>query len=162
MESLANIKKELKLLTGPELVELISVLAKFSVENKKLLFFELYGRDNPNLFVDLIREELNEDFEKSNTRNSHVAKKSVQRIRRKLNKTLKLTKDKVFHIELVVYFCEKMKEYGYLTHRHPVIHTIYKMQISKIEKSIEGLHEDLRYDYGEIVENLKENLNQRI
>ena len=153
--SLAEIKKNLTQLTDKELIELVTLMAKNSVDNKKFLFFHLYGRDNPNLYTEMVEEELEMEFQKANTANYHYAKKSAQKVRRIMNKLLKYNKDKAIQLELIAFFCEKLKEYGYLRHRHHVIDNLYKMQVSKIEKLQSGLHEDLQYDYQERIDSLK-------
>ncbi|MCL6258112.1 hypothetical protein M3O96_03380 [Aquiflexum sp. TKW24L] len=155
--SLSDIKKELTFLDTKELSVLLLDLAKFSTDNKAFLYFKLFERENPRLFVQLVQEEIDLEFQKSNTRNYHFAKKSAQVIRRKMNKSLKLTKDKETLIELIIYFCEQFKLYGFLDFRHPVIDNLYRVQVGKIEKLILGLHEDLQYDYQEKLALLKEN-----
>ncbi|SMD45052.1 hypothetical protein SAMN00777080_3693 [Aquiflexum balticum DSM 16537] len=153
--SLAEIKKELSHLSEIELKNLIIDLSKFSTDNKSYLFFKLYERDNPRLYVEMVQEELEMEFVKANTRHYHFAKKSIQAIRRKLNKYLKLSKDKTAQIELILYFCEKMRLYGFMEFNHPVINNLYTLQISKVEKLISGLHEDLQYDYEFQINELK-------
>jgi hypothetical protein len=155
--SLSDIKKELTFLDTKALSVLLLDLAKFSTDNKALLYFKLFERENPRLFFQLVQEEIDQEFQKSNTRNYHYAKKSAQGIRRKMNKSLKLTKDKETLIELIIYFCEQFKLYGFLDFRHPVIDNLYRVQVGKIEKLINGLHEDLQYDYQEKLALLKEN-----
>lgn len=157
--SLAEIKKELSYLNEKELKDLILDLSKFSTDNKAYLFFKLYEKENPRLFVEMVQEELEMEFGKANTKHYHFAKKSIQAIRRKLNKYLKLTKDKTAQIELILFFCDKMKLYGYLEFNHPVIKNLYIIQIRKAEKLISGLHEDLQYDYEYHIEDLKKDLN---
>jgi hypothetical protein len=153
--SLAEIKKELSHLSEIELKNLIIDLSKFSTENKSYLFFKLYERDNPSLYVEMVQDELEMEFVKANTRHYHFAKKSIQAIRRKLNKYLKLSKDKSAQIELILFFCEKMRLYGFMEFNHPVINNLYTLQISKVEKLISGLHEDLQYDYEFQIDELK-------
>lgn len=153
--SLADIKKELSYLNEKELKDLILELSKFSTDNKAYLFFKLFERDNPRLFIEMVMEEIEFEFVKANTKHYHFAKKSAQGIRRKLNKLLKLTKDKTAQIELILFFCEKMKLYGYLTFHHPVIENLYTTQIRKTEKLISGLHEDLQYDFQHQLNELK-------
>lgn len=157
--SLAEIKKELAHLSEIELKNLIIDLSKFSTENKSYLFFKLYERDNPGLYVEMVKEEIEMEFVKANTRHYHFAKKSIQAIRRKLNKYLKLSKDKTAQIELILFFCEKMRLYGFLQFNHPVINNLYSIQIGKVEKLISGLHEDLQYDYEFQIEELKKVLH---
>ncbi|AFL85324.1 hypothetical protein Belba_2789 [Belliella baltica DSM 15883] len=152
--SLAELKKELKYLNEKELQDIIIDLSKFSTENKAYLFFKLFEKENPRIFVEMVKEELELEFQKANTRNYHFAKKSAQLIRRKLNKNLKLSKDKTIHIELIIFFCQNLKDYGYLQYNHPVISNLFEIQIGKAQKLIEKLHEDLQYDYQLIIDEL--------
>jgi len=153
--SLSIIKKELAYFSESELVELIADLAKFSRDNKAYLYFKLNERFDPNLFLTTAKEDLEESFQTSNTRSHFFAKKSTQTIRRKLNKILKLSKNKSDQAELILFFCEKMKSYGYLKFNHPVITKLYQMQIQKAQKLIEKLEEDLQYDLNLMLEELK-------
>lgn len=155
LPSLAEIKRELKHLNSDELTGIILELSKFTRDNKAFLYFKLFERDNPRLFVEMVQEELELEFQKANTKHYYVAKKSAQAIRRKLNKNLKLTKDKETQVELICYFCQKLKVYGYLDFRHPVIDNLYLAQIRKIEKLVSGLHEDLQYDYKDNIKQLR-------
>jgi len=151
--SLAEIKKELQNLSQSELIALVSDLSKFSADNKLFLYFKLYGRDHPELFSEMVQEELISEFRNANTRNSHYAKKSAQGIRRKLNKFLKFTKDKPTQVDLISFFCEMLYEYGYLMFRHPVIENLYLLQVGKVERLLGQMHEDLQYDYrGKLME----------
>lgn len=153
--SLALLRKELSYLTEKELIDLVSDLAKFSRENKAYLYFKLNESPQPGLFVETVKEDLEESFQTANLKNYHLAKKSAQGIRRKLNKSLKLSKNKADQAELILYFCEKMKVYGYLKFKHPVIQKLYELQIQKAEKLIQKLDEDLQYDLNLVLESLK-------
>lgn len=153
--SLARIKKELQELSQKELIELLLGLAKFNRDNKAFLYFKVFERDNPQLFLEQVKDELELAFMDANVRNYHVAKKSAQGIRRKLNKSLKLTKDKTVQVELVLFFCEQMNKYGFLDFRYPVLENIYNMQLGKAERIINTLHEDLQYDFQQQLEGLR-------
>ncbi len=153
--SLAEIKKELSYLNEKELKEFIIDLSKFSRDNKAYLFFKLYGRDNPGLYLQMVQEELEMEFQNSRGDHSYYAKKSAQKIRRKMNKLLKLSKEKTDQLEVLLFFCERMKEYGFLRHSNLVIDNLYKSQLSKAEKIISGLHEDLQFDYQGRIEELE-------
>ncbi len=154
--SLAELKRELGYRSEKELVSLLSDLAKFSRDNKAFLYFKLNEVDQPGLYVDAVREELDEAFQTANTKNFHLAKKAAQTIRRKLNKALKLSKNKADQVEVILYFCEQMKEYGYLRFRHPVIDNLFAVQVGKAQKLISTLHEDLQSDFGYRIEDLFE------
>ena len=152
--SLAQLKKELSYLNEKELIELVADLSKFSRENKSYLFFKLNEKDQPQLYVEMVQEELELDFQNARGDHSYYAKKSAQKLRRKMNKLLKLSKVKTDQIEVLLFFCEKLKEYGFLRHRNQVLDNIYQMQLAKAVKLISGLHEDLQFDYEGRVEEL--------
>ncbi|RIW15649.1 hypothetical protein D0X99_09470 [Algoriphagus lacus] len=153
--SLAELKKDLSYLSEKELITLITDLAKFSRENKAFLYFKLNERDQPGLFVDSVKEELEEAFQTANTKNYHLGKKAAQAIRRKLNKALKLSKNKADQTELILFFCEELKKYGYLKFKHPVINNLFQVQLGKAKKLISGLHEDLQSDFSYRIEELE-------
>lgn len=156
--SLAEIKKELQHLSQKELITLIADLSKFSTDNKLFLYFQLYGREQPDLFLEMVQEELVHQFQTANTQNSYYAKKAAQGIRRKLNKYLKFSKEKAVQVDLIVFFCGMLVEYGYLKHRHPVIDNLYGMQVSKVERLLGQMHEDLQFDYQDKVREIKSHL----
>ena len=152
--SLAAIKKELSYLDEKELISLILTLSKFTRDNKAFLYFKLNERDQPSLFVDTVKEELDKLFQTANTTSFYLTKKSSQTIRRKLNKALKFSANKTDQIELILFFCEKLKTYGYLKFNHPVISNLFQKQIQKAEKLILKLEDDLRYDYTQLLEQI--------
>lgn len=153
--SLAEIKRELSYLNEKELREYIIDLSKFSRDNKAYLFFKLYGRDQAGLYIQMVQEDLEQEFQNARGDHSYYAKKSAQKIRRKMNKLLKLSKEKTDQIEVLLFFCEKMKEYGFLRHGNLIIDNLYKTQVSKVHKLISGLHEDLQFDYEGRIEELE-------
>ncbi|WP_154856404.1 hypothetical protein [Cyclobacterium xiamenense] len=156
LPSLSSLKKELQQKEPKELVELILQLSKLSRDNKTFLYFKLFDSEDATLFVATVKEDLETAFFSANTRNYYAAKKSAQSVRRILNKNLKLTKDPVAKIELIAFFCQKIEELGYLDYRYPVIDNLYALQVGKIEKLLANLHEDLQFDYEELLEKLKE------
>ena len=152
--SLADLKRELSTKTEKELVKLLSDLANFNRDNKSFLYFKMYENESPGLFLSLVQEEIDQAFAMSSSSNYHLAKKSAQSIRKKLNKNLKLTKNKADQAEAILYFCEHLKKYGYLDFRHPVIDNLYRMQLGKAQKLISSLHEDLQSDFNYRIEEL--------
>jgi len=153
--SLANIKKELVQRNEAELVDLVLQLSKLNRDNKAYVYFKLFEADDQELYLTMVKEDLEEAFQNANLKSYFTAKKSAQAIRRMMNKSLKLTKDKVTTIELIFFFCEKIIEFGYLKFNHPVINNLYASQVKKIEKLVAGLHEDLQFDYQETLHNFK-------
>ncbi|WP_226389324.1 hypothetical protein [Penaeicola halotolerans] len=157
--SLAEIKKELKFLSEQELFDLILELSKYSTDNKHLIFFQLFGRHDPNLYVDMVKEELASLFEATHKEHAYYAKKSLQGIRRKFNKLLKYNRDKLIQIDLLLHFCEQIESFGYLDHQHIVIENLYLAQIRKAENILKKMHEDIQADYAYRLENLKNHIS---
>ena len=153
--SLAQIKKELSFLTEEELIEVIADLAKFSRDNKAFLFFKLNEKYQPNLFLELAKEDIELAFQQANVRSSYTAKKAAQAIRRKMNKILKLSKNKADQAELIIYFCEMLQKFGYISYRSPVISNLYQVQLGKARRLMSHLHEDLQSDFEFRLENLE-------
>jgi hypothetical protein len=145
--SLTKLKKELSYLPEKELIEVILELSKFSRDNKSFLFFKLNEKDNSGLFIEMAQEDLLVEFQNARSDHYHYAKKSAQKIRRKMNKLLKLSKIKTDQIEVILFFCEQLKENGFLDHQYAVLDNLYQMQLKKAVKLIDGLHEDLQFDY---------------
>ncbi|WBL41210.1 hypothetical protein PBT90_10625 [Algoriphagus halophytocola] len=145
--SLAQLKKDLSYLSEKELIELLADLSKFSRDNKSYLFFKLREKSDPGLYLEMVQEELEADFQTARADHYYYAKKAAQKLRRKMNKLLKLSKVKTDQIELLLFFCEKLREYGFMRHRNQVLDNMYQMQLSKAATLISGLHEDLQFDY---------------
>lgn len=153
--SLSDLKKELNYLDEKEAKNLLLELVKYSSENKAYFYFQLYSRDNLDFFTKNIKEELDVLFFSANTKHVHVAKKSIQGIRNKLTKYLKLSKNKADQADVVLFFCEKMSEHDFLSFRYPVITNIFNSQLNKAKKLILSLHEDLQSDYESRIEELE-------
>ena len=61
--------------------------------------------------------------------------------------------DKV-EVELLLYFCRKMRDGNFKRRPQPVLWNLYQRQVARIHKALKTLHEDLRYDYEEAIEEL--------
>jgi hypothetical protein len=157
--SLAVLKKELNQRNPDELIELVLQLSKLNRDNKAMVYFKLFEAGDDQLYLSLVKEDLEMAFQNSNLKNYYTSKKSAQAIRRLMNKNLKLTKNKETMIELITFFCEGLIEYGYLGFNHPVINNLYAIQVRKIERLIIGLHEDLQFDYQDTLQRLQKYIN---
>lgn len=146
-ESLALIKKEIKEKSVEDLQNLCLRLAKYKLENKELLSFLLFYDHDRETYVTKIKEDLDEQFLLINATNLYWAKKTIRKILRMVNKHIKYVADKSVEIELLMYFCEQMKESGIPFWKSTALFNLYERQIIKIEKAIGTLHEDLQYDW---------------
>ncbi len=143
-----EIKSELNALKAGELVELCLRLSKFKKENKELLTYLLFeGHDEP-AFIKSVETEISEQFGEIPKSNSlYLVKKSVRKILRRTNKHIQYTGSKIAEVQLLLFFCTKLKESGIPIEQSTALVNLYQGQIKKIKKVLGNLHEDLQYDY---------------
>jgi uncharacterized FlaG/YvyC family protein len=152
--SISNIRKELKNLPPENLQELILRLSKYKKENKELLSYLLFEAYNEAQYIVQVKEEVDEQFYNLNRNSLYLAKKTLRKVLRTINKHIRFSGKKETEIELLIYFCKKMKA-SRLNYRHNrVVFNIYLNQIKRINKVIAMLHEDLQFDFKEELEKL--------
>lgn len=152
--SLSEIRKELKTIPPQQLQELCQRLAKYKKENKELLSYLLFDSINEQAFIQSVKEEIDEQFLMLNRSSFYLAKKTLRKVLRTTQKYIKFSGSKETEIELLIYFCKKMKETGIRMRSHRVILNMYIRQVERIKKVHSGLHEDLQYDYEEEINEL--------
>lgn len=150
--SVSELKKELIHHSNEDLIELINKLVKYSKENKELLHYLLFEADFEEGYIQKIKDEIGVEFDALDTRSWKTMKKSIQRILRTIKKHIKYSKIKQTEIELLLFFCQRMRDLNVRLDRNPVILNIYKRQVNAINKALLTLHEDLQYDYLQEIE----------
>lgn len=152
--SISEIKKELNNLPPEELKELVLRLGKFKKENKELVSYLLFESWNEEEYIKQVKEEIDREFSALNQSNFYLAKKTIRKVLRTTNKYIRFSGNKKTEIELLLYFCRKMKasKLNYKSSR--VVFNLYINQVKRIQKTISKLHEDLQYDYREALETL--------
>ncbi|MBT3383284.1 MAG: hypothetical protein HN778_13120 [Prolixibacteraceae bacterium] len=152
--SISIIKKELKNLPPEKLNEVLIRLTKYKKENKELLSYLLFEANDEQAFINLVKEEIDEQFLNLNRNSLYLAKKTLRKVLRTTNKYIRFSGIKQTEIELLIYFCKKMKS-SRLNYRHNrVVFNMYINQIKRINKVLSMLHEDIQFDYREELENL--------
>lgn len=152
--SLKEIKTELNHRTTQELLELCLRLSKFKKENKELLTYLLFESANEEAFIRSIKTKIDEDFESINTKTFYFIKKSVRKILREIKKFIRYSQNKETEVELLLYFCHKLKDFKPSIKRNTTLINLYNRQIEYIQKKVSTLHEDLQYDYEMEIEEL--------
>lgn len=152
--SISDIKNELQTLDKNELLALCLRLAKFKKENKELLNYLLFEATDVDAYTVSAKAEIEEGFESVHPTQLFFAKKTIRKILRIANKHIKYTQSKQVEIELLLCFCKQLKKTGYLNKGKNIMHNLYAQQVKKINAALDGLHEDLQYDYRKIVEEL--------
>jgi hypothetical protein len=153
--SVVTIKKELKYLSNDELTELCLRLSKFKKENKELLTYLLFESHDESGYIETVKQFVDEQFELINTNSYFYIKKSVRKILRNIKKYAKYSLKKETEVELLLYFCHKLKTFSPSIKRNVTLTNIFQRQLILIKKIVATLHEDLQYDYTLLIEELE-------
>jgi len=152
--SVSIIKKELKTLSPQQLQNVCIRLAKYKKENKELLSYLLFESFNEQHFIREVKEEIDEQFTHLNRSSFYLAKKTLRKVLRTTRKYIRFSGSKQTEVELLIYFCKKLKESGLQQRSSRVIQNMYVRQVERIKKALSMMHEDLQLDYSEEVEKL--------
>lgn len=155
--SVATIKKELQFRSSEELTELCLRLAKFKKENKELLTYLLFESHDETGYIETVKQEVDEQFELININSYFYIKKSVRKILRNIKKFARYSLKKETEVELLLYFCQKLKDFEPSIKRNVTLTNIFERQILLIKKITATLHEDLQYDYNIALSELESN-----
>lgn len=147
--SLKELKTELCTLHPEQISELCIRMAKFRKENKELLTYLLFESHDERAYAKEVKSQMDELFKEVNKSSSYLAKKTIRKILRIVNKHIKYSGSKQTEVELLIHFCKKLKKLGIPMPINSVLGNIYLRQYQKIKKSLTSFHEDLQYDYSE-------------
>lgn len=153
--SLSELKAELNALSHAQLLDLCLHLAKYKKENKELLSYLLFDAADEAAYVKNLKDLITEQFDDINKTNIYFAKKSIRKILRLTTKYIKYSGSKQTEVELLLFFCKKVKASGIRIKSSTALTNLYQRQIQKIEKALASLHEDLQYDYKEELASLR-------
>jgi len=145
--TVSEIKKELSNRSSKELLEYCLTLSKFKKENKELLTYLLYEAQDEEGYIRSVRMEIDAQFEAINTKNYYFIKKSIRKILRIAKKYIRYSKKKQTEVEILIYFCTKLKTFTPSIRRNTAMTNLYNRQLAMIKKTVATLHEDLQYDY---------------
>ena len=142
-----ELKDELQQLPPAKVVELCIRLSRFKKENKELLTYLLFESHNMEAYLELVKQDTTNLFTEVNSTNLYFAKKTIRKILRLINKQIRFTGSKQAEAELLTHYCTCLKNSGIPFQKSNALLNLYKQQLKKIEKAVEGLHEDLQYEY---------------
>ncbi len=150
-----ELKKELIELPQKQLVDVCLHLAKYKKDNKEYLDFLLFQAHDVTSYITSVKEEIDNHFsELSHQTNLYFVKKSLRKLLRIITKYIKYCNNSVSSIEMLMYFCLKLKQSGIPYQNSQLLVNMYDQQIKKINSLISKLHEDLQLDYYNELENL--------
>lgn len=150
-----EIKQELLATPDKKLVELCLRLAKFKKENKELLTYLLFEGHNEEAYINEVNTQITTEFADLNTTtNLYFTKKSLRKILRIANKYIRYTGSKQAELAILLHYCAELKESGIPYQKSTALVNLYQQQIKKIKAALSTLHEDLQYDYQQMLDQL--------
>ena len=152
--SISQIKKELQYVSKEELIEIVLRIGKYKVENKELLSYLLFDSSDEEGYIEKIKMYMDFQFEIINRENYYYIKKSVRKILRTTKRFIKYTKNIETETTLLIYFCRNLEEMDPTYKYNQVLTNMYQRQLGLVEKNLNKMHEDLRYDFRREVDTL--------
>lgn len=147
--SIHELKGELKTLSPAQLLEICLRLAKYKKENKELITYLLLEAQDEASYVKSIKEEVDGMFNDIRRNNLYLAKKTIRKILGIITRNIKYSGSHETEVELLLYFCQKLRGMDMPLYTSVTISNLYLRQIQKIQKAIATMHEDLQHDYQE-------------
>jgi hypothetical protein len=153
--TLNELQKELSALPPKRVLEICARLIKYKKENKELLTYLLFEADDEEAYKKGVKEEIDTQFGEMNKSNLYLAKKTIRKVLRTINKYIRYSGSKQTEAELRIYYCLKLKESNIRIDKSQVLKNLYDNQRNKIESALSKLHEDLQLDYKRELEELE-------
>jgi len=149
--TIQEIKQELLAIPHNELAELMLKLARSKKENKELLTFLLFEAHDIGGYIDGVKKEMEAAFLDINISHVYFAKKTIRKTLRITNKYIRFSGSKQAEAELLIHFCQLVKESGIRIEKNPALNNLFRNQLKKIEKAMDTLHEDIQYDLNKLL-----------
>jgi len=142
-----EIKLDLENRSPKELRELCLRLSKFKKENKELLTYLLFESGDEASYIESVKMDIDQQFEERNRKSQYLIKKSLRKILRNTRKYIRYSLKKETEVELLIYFCIKLKKVSPSIQKNSGLLKLYVGLTETIRKKITSLHEDLQFDY---------------
>lgn len=149
-----SLKGELKSLPPKQVLDLLLRLARFKKENKELLTYLLFESHNIQAYIDQVKADITDAFEEIDTSRAYGYKKGLRKIQRKINKPIKYMNNKMATIELYVFMASSIRQQKRSLFTRSILEKTFTQYITKIEKLIPSIEEDLAHDVRRELEQL--------
>ena len=146
--SVKELRNELQMRSPKEVRDICLRLTRFKKENKELMTYILYESSDEESYIESVKLEIDEQFGQANKKSYYLYKKNVSRILRNTRKYIRYSQNKKTEIDLLIYFCAKLKITNPLLQRNSGLSNMYNRLIDIITKKVSSMHEDLQFDYG--------------
>jgi len=146
--SVKELREELSNRSSKELLELCLRLARFKKENKELLTYILFESDDEKSYVESVKSDIDLQFKQINRKSYYFIRKGIRRILLLTRKYARYSSKKQTEIDLLIYFCTKLRKFTPSIQKNTGLRNLYTRQIEAVRIKVSCLHEDLQYDYG--------------
>lgn len=153
--SLKELKAELSTLPPAQMLEVCMHLIKYKKENKELLTYLLFEAGDERSYIQKVEVIIDALFDEMNRSSVYLIKKILRKILRTTNKFIKYSGSKETEVELLMYFCQKIRNEAIPIESSATLTNLYQRQLQRIHKAMSALHEDLQYDYSKELEKLQ-------
>lgn len=153
MEKLSDLKKELLVLSKPELIQLCLRVAKLKRENKELLAYLIYDVEDPLFYAEKLKPELKEVFEQP-FQHAYYLTKSIRKVMRLIAKYYRFTSNKQGETELLIYLVDEFHKSWRNEYRYQALGKVIFRCLEKAESNLKKIDEDFRADFEEPIAQL--------
>jgi hypothetical protein len=154
--SVKEINQELLERSPKELRDLCLRLSRFKKENKELLTYLLFEEADEESYIESVKKEVDEQFDQINKKTNYLIKKGFRKILKSIRKYCRYSQNKKTEVDLLIYFCVKLKRFSPSIFRNTTTTNFYNNQLEAIRKKVSALHEELQFDYEAELEALQE------
>jgi hypothetical protein len=153
--SVKELKNGLKNIPQEHLVELCLQLVKYKKENKELLSYLLFQVHDEDGYIAEVKAIIDGEFSGISKKSAFHGRKAVRKALRITNKYIKYSKLKTTEVELLIYFCKKLRKAGISLNDSNAMGALYLRQVAKVKKTVASMHEDLQSDYEQDIQHLQ-------
>lgn len=150
---LAEIKKELKSYSQPQLLEACLRIIKFKKDNKELATYLLFAASNEAEFIKEVNTATSDEMVLAKGRQTNHQRKMLAKVLRLVNKYGRYSGKKETQTELLLHYTEELVDYFDARKTH--IEMLLQRNVKRITTLIAGLHPELQYDYQQRLAPLK-------
>ncbi|MEM9828611.1 MAG: hypothetical protein AAF958_18635 [Planctomycetota bacterium] len=143
--TISQLKKELAQLDPDELLNVCVRLARFKVESKELLTYLLMKADDEMAYADELCGELDLLLRKP----GRIHKKTLRKLIRWMDKCLRFSGNKETELQVRIHFCRHVRPKLDRFRGCRISENMYATQLKKIDKALEKVHPDLRFDFNQ-------------
>lgn len=149
-----ELKNELNNRPPKEVLDLCLRLSRFKKENKELLTYLLFEASDEWAYIESVKQEIDLLFSQVTIKSNYLLRKSIRAILKITKKYVRYSLKKETEVELLIHFCVNMKAIVPAFNGNKRLQNLYNNQLYLIKKVMATLHEDLQYDYKQILKEL--------